>query len=147
MNEDKHLIDDEKEELDNSKGFIALAKAHKKQLIIAGVSIPTIITIALGLKNKGALKKLCDGLKEKIETANLYSSDWFTKATDAELDLEREKVRLVYCSSRDNFSEASRLQNLLWRFDKEMSKRAWGDEIPHAPSVQREHGWYLPNDD
>lgn len=147
MNEDNQLIADEKEKTDNSKGFIAWAKAHKKQLIIAGVSIPTIIAIALGLKNKDALMKLWDGLREEIEAANLYSSDWFSKATDAELDLEREKVRLAYCSSGDNFGEASRLQNLLWRFDKEMSKRAWGDEIPHAPSIHREHGWYLSNDD
>ena len=69
------------------------------------------------------------------------------KATDAELDVEREKVRLAYCSSKDNYSEVCRLQNLLWRFDKEMHKRAWGDEVPHAPRIQREHGWYLPNDD
>ena len=96
---------------------------------------------------KEALKELLNGLKEGIETANLYSSDWFAKATDAELNLEREKVRLAYCASGDNFSEAGRLQNLLWRFDKEMSKRAWGDEIPHAPSTHREHGWYLPNYD
>lgn len=67
--------------------------------------------------------------------------------SDDVLDKEREKVRLMYCSSGDNFFEASRLQKLLWRFDDEMNKRAWGDEIPHAPSIHREHGWYLSNDD
>lgn len=141
---------DEKQEINENtkkKSFIDWVKAHKKQLIFAGISIPTLIAIALGFKNKDALKKLWDGLKEEIESTNLYSSDWFSKATDAELDLEREKVRLAYCSSGADFSEASRLQNLLWRFDKEMSKRVWDDEIPHAPSIHREHGWYLPNDD
>lgn len=82
-------------------------------MIIAGISIPTFIAIIAGVKNKDLLKELWDGLKEEIENANLYSSNWFAKATDAELDVEREKVRLAYCSSGDNFSEACGLQNLL----------------------------------
>ena len=129
------------------KGFVAWIKAHKKQLILVGVSIPTIIAVVLGLKNKDALKALWDNLNEEIKKSNIYSSKWFETVTDDVLSTEREKVRLDYCASGDNFSEASRLQNLLWRFDKELSKRAWGDEIPHAPSIHREHGWYLPNDD
>lgn len=48
----------------------------------------------------------------------MYSSKWFETVTDDVLSTEREKVRLDYCASGDNFSEASRLQNLLWRFDK-----------------------------
>ena len=128
-------------------GFVAWIKAHKKQLILVGVSIPTIIAVVLGVKNKDALKSLWEKLNEEIKKANMYSSKWFEGVTDDVLSAEREKVRLEYCSAGDNFSEASRLQNLLWRFDKEMSKRAWGDEIPHAPSIHREHGRYLPNDD
>lgn len=129
------------------KGFVAWIKAHKKQLILIGVSIPTIIAVVLGLKNKDALKDLWENLNEEIKKANMYSTKWFETVTDDVLSAEREKVRLEYCSSGDNFSEASRLQNLLWRFDKEISKRAWGDETPHAPSIHREHGWYLSNDD
>lgn len=129
------------------KGFVAWIKAHKKQLILVGISIPTITAVVLGLKNKDALKILWENLNEEIKKANMYSSKWFETVTDDVLSTEREKVGLEYCSSGDNFSEASRLQNLLWRFDKEMSKRAWGGEIPHAPSIHREHGWYLPNDD
>ena len=128
-------------------GFVAWIKAHKKQLILVGVSIPTIIAVVLGLKNKDALKALWENLNEEIKKANMYGSKWFEAVTDDVLSTEREKVRLDYCASGDNFSEASRLQNLLWRFDKEMSKRAWGDEVPHASSIHREHGWYLPNDD
>lgn len=101
----------------------------------------------LGLKNKDAMKELFDNLKDEIEKANLYSGKWFENATDAELDTAREKVRLDYCSSGDDFKAACSLQNLLGRFDKEMSKRAWGNETPHAPSIHREHGWYLSNDD
>lgn len=132
---------------ETQKGFLAWVKIHKTQLILIGVSIPTIIAVILGLKNKDTIKAIWGQLNEEIKKANMYSAKWFETVTDDALSEEREKVRLVYCSSGDNFSEASRLQNLLWRFDKEMSKRAWGDEVPHAPSIHREHGWYLPNDD
>ena len=105
-----------------------------------------MIAVTLEVKNKDTIKILWKQLNEEIKKANMYSSKWFETVTDETLNTEREKVRLAYCSSGNNFSEASRLQNLLWRFDKEMNKRAWGDEIPHAPSIHREHGWYLSND-
>lgn len=132
---------------EDKNGIVTWIKAHKKQLVFIGISIPTLIAIVLGLKNKDAIKELFDNLKGEIEKANLYSSKWFKNATDAELGTAREKVRLDYCSSGDDFKAACSLQNLLGRFDKEMSKRAWGNETPHALSIHREHGWYLPNDD
>ena len=76
-----------------------------------------------------------------------FGKKWFGSASDSELETEREKVRQEYCSSGDDLEKASKLQEELWRFDEEMSKRAWGDEKPKAPSTHREHGWYLPNDD
>ena len=148
MEEDVAALEQNAENIPESKkGLLVWVKAHKTQLILVGISIPTIIAVVLDLKNKDAIKALWDQLNEEIKKANMYSSKWFESVTDETLSTEREKVRLAYCSSGDNFSEACRLQNLLWRFDKEMSKRAWGDEIPHAPSIHREHGWYLPNDD
>lgn len=131
---------------DKKQDVIKWIKTHKTQLLLVGTSIPTLIALVLGLKNKAAIIKLRENLREEIKQANLYNSKWFATASDSELELEREKVRLAYCSSGDDFSAASSLQNLLWRFDKEMSKRAWGGEIPHAPSIHREHGWHLPND-
>lgn len=131
----------------DKKGVIVWIKAHRKQLILVGISIPTIIAVTFRVKNKDALKALWQDLNEEIKKANMYSTKWFATVSDDVLDKEREKVRLMYCSSGDNFFEASRLQKLLWRFDDEMNKRAWGDEIPHAPSIHREHSWYLSNDD
>ena len=114
---------------EDKNGIVTWIKAHKKQLVFIGISIPTLIAIVLGLKNKDAIKELFDNLKGEIEKANLYSSKWFKNATDAELDTAREKVRLDYCSSGDDFKAACSLQNLLGRFDKEMSKRAWGKGV------------------
>lgn len=133
--------------MEDKKGFIAWIKAHKKQLILAGISITTVIAIVVGIKNKSEIIKLWNALQEKIKRGEIYSSKWLTTATDAELDIEREKVRVAYCSSGTDDHAASFLQNLLWRFDEEISKRAWGDESPHTPTIHREHGWYLPNDD
>ena len=133
--------------MEDKKGFIAWIKAHKKQLILAGISITTVIAIVVGIKNKSEIIKLWNALQEKIKRGEIYSSKWLTTATDAELDIEREKVRVAYCSSGTDDHAASFLQNLLWRFDEEISKRAWGDESPHAPTIHREHGWYLQNDD
>lgn len=78
----------------------------------------------LGLKNKDAMMELLDNLKDEVEKANLYSSKWFEKATDSELNATREKVRRDYCASGDDFKAACSLQNLLGRFDKELSNRA-----------------------
>jgi hypothetical protein len=74
-------------------------------------------------------------------------ADFLKNATDEELAAEREKVRLDFCIP--NLDENYRIscRNKLSAFDAEMSKRAWGDEEPHAPSRRREHGWYLSNDD
>ena len=75
------------------------------------------------------------------------SPEWFANYTDAELRSEREQIRLEYCSTWPDYRKADRLQRVLWKYDDELSRRAWGDEIPHAPDIHREHGWYLPNDD
>lgn len=74
-------------------------------------------------------------------------SNFLKNATDEELDIEREKVRLDYCNPHLDEQYRTECHKKLERFDDEMSKRAWGDEEPHAPSYHREHGWYLPNDD
>lgn len=75
---------------EDKKGIMDWIKAHKKQLILIGISISTLIAIVLGLKNKDAMMELLDNLKDEVEKANLYSSRWFEKATDAELNAARE---------------------------------------------------------
>lgn len=76
-----------------------------------------------------------------------YSDHWFKTASDTELNDEREKVRQAFCSAGDDMHRAIELENLLHRFDSELSERAWGSDTPRASSRHREHGWYLPNDD
>ncbi|MEE0364449.1 MAG: hypothetical protein UD575_06165 [Oscillospiraceae bacterium] len=68
-------------------------------------------------------------------------------AKDEELETEREKVRLDFCNPNLDTDYRINCQKVLGMFDREMSKRAWGNEKPHAPSYHSEHGWYLSSDD
>lgn len=144
---DKNIESITEETAKKKNGLLFWIRIHKKQLILLGISIPTIVAVVIGLKSKDTIITLWSQLNEKLEKATMYSSWWFESVTDETLSTEREKIRLAYCSSGENFTEACRLKSLLERFDKEISMRAWGDEIPHGPSIHREHGWYLPNDD
>ena len=64
-----------------------------------------------------------------------------------DLETEREKVRLDFCNPNLDTDYRINCQKVLGMFDREMSKRAWGNEKPHAPSYHSEHGWYLSSDD
>lgn len=52
---------------ENQQGFIAWVKAHKKQLIVAGISITAIIGVILGIKNKETLDELWEALKDSLK--------------------------------------------------------------------------------
>lgn len=76
------------------------------------------------------------------------SSDYFLRnASDEELETVRENVRLNYCNPSLDTNYRVECQKALGIIDREMRKRAWGDEKPHAPSYHSEHGWYLSSDD
>ena len=75
-----------------------------------------------------------------------YSPNWFSKASDDELDAEREPIRI---KARYNGGDPD-AERLLERFDREMVRRMnekYEREHPNAQPVHREHGWYLPSDD
>ncbi len=54
---------------ENKRGFLTWVKNHKKQLILAGVSITTIVGIILGIKNKDVLTALWKSLSESVKKA------------------------------------------------------------------------------
>ncbi len=76
-----------------------------------------------------------------------YSNSWFKNSTIEELEIEREKVRQAYCSAGNDFNLACELQNLLFQFDEEISKKTTSNQQDYKYPPRREHGWYLPNDD
>lgn len=110
-------------------------KKHKKGLVIGAVSSTAGVLEVIAKVNK-------DSSKDDLE----YSNKFFRNASDNELEIEREKVRQKRNNSYDD-EEYDKYYNLLNKFDNVMSKRAWGEEEPTAPSYHSEHGWYLPEDD
>ena len=120
---------------------------HKKQLLLIGIGSATILAVVAGVKNKEAVSELLKKIPKEVAEANRYSNKWFSEVSDSELEREREVVRKAFCSSGGDFEKSCKLQNLLYLFDDEMSKRAWNGETPHVSNIHREHGWYLFNDD
>ena len=54
-------------EIKKEKGaFIKWIKAHKKELILAGISIASLIGIILGIKNKESIKELWAALQKSV---------------------------------------------------------------------------------
>ena len=90
---------------------------------------------------------IAKSMSESTDKENYKQSDkFFRNASDDELEIEREKVRLKRNASYDD-AEYDKYYNLLNKFDNVISKRAWGDEETTAPSYHSEHGRYLPEDD
>ena len=59
-------------------GILAWIKAHKKELIITGISMTTIIGVILGIKNREAIMNLWESLrlaitKQPLEAAEVKS--------------------------------------------------------------------------
>ena len=69
MNKEIQNKEESEEIADDKNGIVTWVKAHKKQLVLIGISIPTLIAIVLGSKNKDAIKELFDNLKDEIEKA------------------------------------------------------------------------------
>lgn len=109
---------------------------HKKGIVIGIAGAVT-----------GIIAMIAKSMSESTDKENYkYSDKFFRNASDDELEIEREKVRLKRNASYDD-AEYDKYYNLLNKFDNVISKRACGDEEPTAPSYHSEHGWYLPEDD
>lgn len=97
---------------ENQKGFIAQVKAHKKQLLIAGVSVTAIIGIILGLKNKDAIKELWDALENSLSKTPDKVSEPITIAQTAQPLLEEVMPVRLYTSPQEPFDVSQHIRNL-----------------------------------
>ena len=134
------------EEVIDRKGFIAWVKEHKTQLLLAGVSVATILVSALGLKNKDAIIELWNTLKKQIEKGTLYSAKWFEKASLEELEAARKLVQQDYNNPNLDLDYRDYCWNLLYRFDNAIGKIRW-DGKEYGYPAHSSNGWYLPSDD
>lgn len=65
--------------MEEHKGIIQWIKEHKKELIIAGVSIEALVLVVISIKNKDAIKELWESLKNTAIQTSSKVSDASTK--------------------------------------------------------------------
>lgn len=134
------------EETPEKNKVIAWVKEHKLQLLLAGVSITTVILTVMGIKNKEALTDLWKSLKKQIEKGALYSSKWFENADLEELEKAREIVQKDYNNPKLDLDYRNECGNLLNRFNNAIEKIKWNGKEYGYP-VHSSNGWHLPSDD
>ena len=81
------------EKTSEKNSVISWIKEHKSQLLLAGISVTTVILTVMGIKNRETLTDLWKSLKKQIEKGALYSSKWFERASLEELEKARKIVQ------------------------------------------------------
>ena len=132
--ESRNLVNVTEEPEKNQKGMMKWIKEHKMQLILAGGSISSLIIVVLCLKNKKAIEKQCNLLKEQIKKGSLYSEKWFKNSSLEELKDAR------------NTDYRSKCKDLLDIFDKFIGKKEWAGKGYGYPAYTA-NGWHLFGDD
>lgn len=123
--------------------FVLWIKEHKVELLLASVSITTLLVTILGIKYKETIAELWCTLLDK---GDLLSDKWFSKASLEELQTTREMVQNDYCNPDLDLDYREKCWNLLQRFDNAISKIRWQGKEYGYP-VHSEHGWYLSSDE
>lgn len=120
--------------------FVNWVKDHKKQLLIAGISVTAVIGIIIGLKNKEAIKELWENLENSLSktTEKLPESITIVK-TDPQVIEEVIPVRL-YTSPQETFDVSQHIRNLSGgrhhSIEKAVEAAALGiDLLPHQTLV------------
>lgn len=120
--------------------FVNWVKEHKKQLLIAGISVTAVIGIIIGLKNKEAIKELWENLENSLSktTEKLPESITIVK-TDPQVIEEVIPVRL-YTSPQETFDVSQHIRNLSGgrhhSIEKAAEAAALGiDLLPHQTLV------------
>ena len=63
------------------KNLIRWIKAHKKQLIIAGISVGALVLIIMGLRNRAAIKAVWAALREALKQSAVKTASGTAKVT------------------------------------------------------------------
>ena len=144
--ESRNLVNVTEEPEKNQKGMMKWIKEHKMQLILAGGSISSLIIVVLCLKNKKAIEKQCNLLKEQIKKGSLYSEKWFKTSSLEELKDARNTVQLDYRNPELDMDYRSKCKDLLDIFDKFIGKKEWAGKGYGYPAYTA-NGWHLFGDD
>ena len=97
---------------EKKKGFVAWVKAHRKQLILAGISVTAILAIIVGLKNKRAVLDLWNSLKDIITKVPTKMPEDISAAQIANSALEEAASVRPYNSPKEAFDVSQHIRNL-----------------------------------
>lgn len=97
---------------ENKKGFIAWVNAHKKQLLIAGISVTVIIGIIIGLKNKKAIKELWEALENSLSKTPVKLPESITIVQTSPSVVEEVIPVRLYTSPQESFDVSQHIRNL-----------------------------------
>lgn len=93
-------------------GVISWIKVHKKQLLLAGISITAVIGVIIGLKNKEAIMDLWDSLQRSLkkypggQMTPLYSAEATPSAVEEAISIRS------YTSPQKAFDVNQHIRNL-----------------------------------
>ncbi len=96
---------------ENQKRFTAWVKAHKKQLLIAGISVTAIIGI-IGLKNKESIKEIWDALESSLSKTPEKLPETITDMQIDTLVIEEVIPVRLYTSPQEPFDVRLHIRNL-----------------------------------
>ena len=96
------------------KGLIRWIKEHKNELIIAGISIGTLVLIILGIKNRDMIKAVWDSLRMIVKHPPVKVTETVTKVA---VEIPREPVNEVvnvaaWNPDRTSFEVSRHIRNL-----------------------------------
>ena len=97
---------------EKKKGLIAWVKEHKKQLLLAGISVTAIIGVILGLKNKEAITELWESLEKSLTKVPEKMPEPLIVAQVTPLALEEVIPVRAYTSPREAFDVSQHIRNL-----------------------------------
>lgn len=125
---------------ENKKGFISWVKTHKKQLLIAGISVTAIIGIIIGLKNKECIKELREYLENSLSKTPEKLPESITIVQTALPTIEEVIPVREYTSPQEPFDVSQHIRNLSGgrhhSIEKAAEAAALGvDLLPHQTLV------------
>lgn len=120
--------------------FVDWIKAHKKQLLIAGISVTAIIGIIIGLKNNEGIKELWEHLENSLSKTPEKLPESITVMQTAPPMIEEVIPVRVYTSPQEPFDVSQHIRNLSGgrhhSIEKAAEAAALGiDLLPHQTLV------------
>ena len=92
--------------------FIKWVKVHKKQLLLAGISITAIIGVILGLKNKDAIMDLWESLEKNITKIPKKQPQYLSATSVTSPVLEEIISARPYTYPQEAFDISQHIRNL-----------------------------------